>query len=173
MLLTECVACQASDAPSGTPRQGRTYHQERNPAARPGASAMRSSSTGSGRPARAAGQPSAGSTATPHHGGKGASGEPRSAARGSAYDRPIQYIDDGPMAIALTIDDGPSAFYTRQVLRLLHRYGVTATFCMVGARVPPTPASPARWLTPATPLSITPGRTLGSPRWRRPRYRTR
>jgi peptidoglycan-N-acetylglucosamine deacetylase len=62
-------------------------------------------------------------------------GEPRSAAPGSVYDRPIQHIDDGPMAIALTIDDGPSAFYTPQVLRLLHMYGVTATFCMVGARV--------------------------------------
>lgn len=96
---------------------------------------MRSSSTGSGEPARAAGQPTTRSTATPDHGGNGATGEPRSAVRGSAYDRPIQYIDDGPMAIALTIDDGPSAFYTPQVLRLLQKYGVTATFCMVGARV--------------------------------------
>ena len=126
MLLAECVACQASDAPSGTPRRLNVP---------PRAPAMPSSSTGPDGPARATGQPSTRSTATPHHGGNGATGEPRSAVRGSAYDRPIQYIDDGPMAIALTIDDGPSAFYTPQVLRLLHKYGVTATFCMVGARV--------------------------------------
>ena len=126
MLLAECVARQASDALSGTPRRLNVP---------PGAPAMRSSSTGSGGPARAAGQPTMRSTATPDHGGNGATGEPRSAVRGSAYDRPIQYIDDGPMAIALTIDDGPSAFYTPQVLRLLQKYGVTATFCMVGARV--------------------------------------
>ncbi len=134
MMLAECVACQAQDAPSGTPRRP-NVPPGADPAARPGASAMRSSSTGSDSPARAAGQPSAGSAATPQHGGNGATGERRSAVRGSAYDRPIQHIDDGPMAIALTIDDGPSAFYTPQVLRLLHKYGVTATFCMVGARV--------------------------------------
>ena len=122
MLLAECVACQASDAPSGTPRL---------PNVPPGASAMRSSSTGSD----AAGQPTTRSTATPDQGGNGATGEPRTAVPGSAYDRPLQHIDDGPMAIALTIDDGPSAYYTPQVLRLLHKYGVTATFCMVGARV--------------------------------------
>ena len=126
MLLAECVACQASDAPPGTPRRLNVP---------PRAPAMRSSSTGPDGPARATGQPGTRSTATPDHGGNGATGEPRSAVRGSAYDRPIQYIDDGPMAIALTIDDGPSAFYTPQVLRLLHKYGVTATFCMVGARV--------------------------------------
>ena len=134
MMLAECVACQAQDAPSGTPRRP-NVPPGADPAARHGASAMRSSSTGSDSPARAAGQPSAGSTAMPHHGGNGATGEPRSAVGGSAYDRPIQHIDDGPMTIALTIDDGPSAFYTPQVLGLLHKYGVTATFCMVGARV--------------------------------------
>jgi peptidoglycan-N-acetylglucosamine deacetylase len=134
MMLAGCVACQASDVPPGAPRRP-NVPPGADPAARPGASVMRSTSTGSDRPARAAGQPSAGSTAAPHHGGNGAMGEPRSAAPGSVYDRPIQHIDDGPMAIALTIDDGPSAFYTPQVLRLLHMYGVTATFCMVGARV--------------------------------------
>jgi len=125
MLLAGCAGCQASDAPSGAPRRLNVP---------PGAPAMRSSSARPAGPASAAGQPGTTSTDTPH-GGNGATGEPRSAVRGSANDRPIQYIDDGPMAIALTIDDGPSAFYTPQVLRLLHKYGVTATFCMVGARV--------------------------------------
>jgi peptidoglycan/xylan/chitin deacetylase (PgdA/CDA1 family) len=118
ILLAECVACQSSDAPPGTPRRP-NVPPGADAAARPRASAMRSSSIGSDMPARAAGQPSAGSTAV----------------RGSAYDWPLHYIDNGPMAIALTIDDGPSAVYTPQVLRLLHKYGVTATFCMVGARV--------------------------------------
>jgi peptidoglycan/xylan/chitin deacetylase (PgdA/CDA1 family) len=36
--------------------------------------------------------------------------------------------------IALTIDDGPDPAYTPQVLALLHRLGITATFCVVGTR---------------------------------------
>jgi peptidoglycan-N-acetylglucosamine deacetylase len=36
--------------------------------------------------------------------------------------------------IALTIDDGPDPAYTPQVLALLQRLGITATFCVVGAR---------------------------------------
>ena len=34
--------------------------------------------------------------------------------------------------VALTIDDGPSPVYTPQILRILHRYGVTASFSMIG-----------------------------------------
>lgn len=124
MLLAECVACQAPDAPSGTLRRP-SVPPGADPAARPGTSAM---------PAVAA-KPSAGRPDTPHSRRNEATGRVRTAARGNAYDRPLHYIDDGPMAIALTIDDGPSAVYTPQVLRLLHKYGVTATFCMVGARV--------------------------------------
>lgn len=44
----------------------------------------------------------------------------------------MYYVNDGPKAIALTIDDGPDAVYTPQVLRLLARHGVTATFSMIG-----------------------------------------
>ena len=45
------------------------------------------------------------------------------------------YVDDGPKAIALTIDDGPSPVYTPQILRLLEKYRVTATFSMIGIEV--------------------------------------
>ena len=38
-------------------------------------------------------------------------------------------------AIALTIDDGPDPVYTPQVLALLQRYQVTATFSMIGMHV--------------------------------------
>jgi peptidoglycan/xylan/chitin deacetylase (PgdA/CDA1 family) len=50
------------------------------------------------------------------------------------------YLDDGPKAIALTIDDGPSPVYTPQVLQLLASYGITATFSMVGLQVRSNPA---------------------------------
>ncbi len=47
-------------------------------------------------------------------------------------DEPIFHIHDGRKRIALTIDDGPSPEYTPQVLRLLEKYRVTATFSMIG-----------------------------------------
>jgi peptidoglycan/xylan/chitin deacetylase (PgdA/CDA1 family) len=50
-------------------------------------------------------------------------------------DRPMFYVDDGPKAIALTIDDGPSPVYTPQILRLLEKHRVTATFSMIGIEV--------------------------------------
>ena len=49
--------------------------------------------------------------------------------------QPMYYVDDGPHVIALTIDDGPSPVYTPQVLSILEKYGITATFSMVGQNV--------------------------------------
>jgi peptidoglycan/xylan/chitin deacetylase (PgdA/CDA1 family) len=49
--------------------------------------------------------------------------------------QPVYYIDDGPMTVALTIDDGPSPPYTQQILRVLEQCHVTATFSMVGRNV--------------------------------------
>ena len=48
------------------------------------------------------------------------------------YGEPMFTVEDGPKVVALTIDDGPSPVYTPQILRILHRYGVTASFSMVG-----------------------------------------
>jgi peptidoglycan-N-acetylglucosamine deacetylase len=53
---------------------------------------------------------------------------------GVAY-QPIDHINDGRKAIALTIDDGPSPVYTPQVLALLRHYGITASFSMIGVNV--------------------------------------
>ena len=53
----------------------------------------------------------------------------------TADEQPMRYIDDGHKAIALTIDDGPSPVYTPQILRLLHQYGITASFSMIGINV--------------------------------------
>jgi len=50
-------------------------------------------------------------------------------------DQPMFHVHDGRKRIALTIDDGPSAVYTPQVLRLLEKYQVTATFSMIGLEV--------------------------------------
>lgn len=51
---------------------------------------------------------------------------------------PQWYVDDnGPMAIALTMDDGPSAQYTPQVLEILRRYDIKATFNMIGQQIRP------------------------------------
>lgn len=52
-----------------------------------------------------------------------------------AGEEPVYHIHDGPKAVALTIDDGPSPLYTPQILSLLHRYGITASFSMVGINV--------------------------------------
>jgi peptidoglycan/xylan/chitin deacetylase (PgdA/CDA1 family) len=41
-------------------------------------------------------------------------------------------VRDGPKVVALTIDDGPDPVYTPQVLRILRRYGITASFSMIG-----------------------------------------
>jgi peptidoglycan-N-acetylglucosamine deacetylase len=54
---------------------------------------------------------------------------------GGTAQTPMFTVDDGPHAIALTIDDGPSPVYTPQVLALLARYRVTATFSMIGIEV--------------------------------------
>lgn len=54
---------------------------------------------------------------------------------GPAPPQPVYYVDDGPMTIALTIDDGPSPIYTPQILRILEKYRITASFSMVGENV--------------------------------------
>ncbi|TDC54285.1 polysaccharide deacetylase family protein [Micromonospora sp. KC207] len=41
-------------------------------------------------------------------------------------------VTTGSPGVALTFDDGPDPQYTPQVLALLRKYGVTATFCVVG-----------------------------------------
>ena len=55
-------------------------------------------------------------------------------------DKPLYYIDDAARGIALTIDDGPDPAYTPQVLKLLDKYQVTATFSMIGIHVAAYPS---------------------------------
>ena len=66
-----------------------------------------------------------------YHGAAGPARRPAAA----GDDQPMYYLHDGPGVIALTIDDGPSPVYTPQILRLLHRYRITASFSMIGINV--------------------------------------
>ena len=56
----------------------------------------------------------------------------RAEVRAPAVQAPMDFIHDGRKAIALTIDDGPSPVYTPQVLKLLAKYRITASFSMIG-----------------------------------------
>jgi len=56
----------------------------------------------------------------------------RAEVRAPAVPAPMDFIHDGRKAIALTIDDGPSPVYTPQVLKLLAKYRITASFSMIG-----------------------------------------
>ena len=64
----------------------------------------------------------------------------KKAAVAEAPGHPVYYLDDGPKVIALTIDDGPHPVYTPQVLRILEKHHVRATFSMVGENVSYYPA---------------------------------
>jgi peptidoglycan/xylan/chitin deacetylase (PgdA/CDA1 family) len=61
--------------------------------------------------------------------------ESASRSQAAEVEQPLRYIHDGHKRIALTIDDGPSPVYTPQLLRLLHRYRITAAFSMIGVNV--------------------------------------
>jgi peptidoglycan-N-acetylglucosamine deacetylase len=65
---------------------------------------------------------------------------PRSPAVAKQWTEPVYHVSDilpgAPAnAIALTIDDGPHPLYTPMVLEVLQRYGVQATFSMIGVNV--------------------------------------
>ena len=62
-------------------------------------------------------------------------GHPSPATDGADPAEPVYYVDGGPKVIALTIDDGPSPIYTPQVLRILEKYKITASFSMIGESV--------------------------------------
>jgi peptidoglycan/xylan/chitin deacetylase (PgdA/CDA1 family) len=117
-------------APSGHPG---------DPAAggHPGGQAATEQAARESASARAA-SPTAGRT-TPQAGSSSpapaATAKKTAAAGAGASGHPVYYLDDGPRVIALTIDDGPSPVYTPQVLRILEKYHVRATFSMVGQNV--------------------------------------
>ena len=121
----------AADPVHRDPAAPRAPDAQRAPAGRAGAL------TAGDRPARHLG-------ASRRHPARTAPDQPqlavaRHAGRG-AGELPLRTIDDGSKAIALTIDDGPNPVYTPQVLALLARYRVTATFSMIGIEAQAHPA---------------------------------
>jgi peptidoglycan/xylan/chitin deacetylase (PgdA/CDA1 family) len=95
-----------------------------------------SASAHSSSPAGSPSGPASGSASGSASGPGSASGSPSGPGGGKAATQPQWYVDDeGPMAIALTMDDGPSATYTPQVLEILQQHGVKATFNMIGSQV--------------------------------------
>ena len=64
------------------------------------------------------------------------SASPSSTASAAIATKPQYYVDnDGPKAIALTMDDGPHPVYTPQVLEIFRKYDIKATFNMIGLQV--------------------------------------
>jgi peptidoglycan/xylan/chitin deacetylase (PgdA/CDA1 family) len=121
------VGIGALDRPGGT---GTVHAAEGSAPQSPARAASPLASTPpGGKPAKAA-APSA--TRLP-------AGRP-SAAGGVVPGQPVSYVGAGQKVIALTVDDGPSPVYTPQVLRVLEKYGVRATFSMVGKNVSYYPA---------------------------------
>jgi peptidoglycan/xylan/chitin deacetylase (PgdA/CDA1 family) len=60
----------------------------------------------------------------------------REATSGRALRRGVEsYVSAASRELVLSIDDGPSEPYTEQILTILRRYDVRATFCMVGSNV--------------------------------------
>ena len=78
---------------------------------------------------------SPGGTSKPGAAGPPGGRHPGRKGRAPGAGRPMYNVDDGPEAIALTIDDGPSPVYTPQILDLLAKYRIAATFSMIGVQV--------------------------------------
>ena len=131
VLLTSTAAAVAEDARAHT---GGTYpHLAADgaagpPSARAGAPAIRHHQSRYLPTGPAAPQPTRRHPQLARHASRPARhGQPR-----LPYGQALHTVADGPKVVALTIDDGPSPVYTPQILRILHRYGVTASFSMVG-----------------------------------------
>jgi peptidoglycan/xylan/chitin deacetylase (PgdA/CDA1 family) len=73
---------------------------------------------------------------------------PRRAQPRLPYGEAMHTVADGPKVVALTIDDGPSPVYTPQILKILHQYGITASFSMIGRNAAAFPGA-ARQVTAA------------------------
>ena len=74
------------------------------------------------------------------------------------YETPNSPSQPGEPVVSLTFDDGPHPAYTPQILEILRRYGVKATFFQLRAAPPSgTPTSSARSSPRATPSPTTPG----------------
>jgi peptidoglycan-N-acetylglucosamine deacetylase len=131
VLLTSTAAALAADA--------RAHSAGTRPLPAPNAAAETASAQASAPPRPGTARPVS-SQATQQHPqhpphpelARHAARPPRREQPRLAYGQAMHTVRDGPKVVALTIDDGPSPVYTPQVLRILHQYGITASFSMVG-----------------------------------------
>jgi peptidoglycan-N-acetylglucosamine deacetylase len=124
VLLTSVAAARAADARAhGAGTQ--PHPAAGGSASPPGLRASAQSGSSQARPATSA---SARHLELARH----AARPPRRGQPRLPYGEPMYTVQDGPKVVALTIDDGPSPVYTPQILRILHRYGITASFSMIG-----------------------------------------
>ncbi len=129
--IASLIGCDGGRQPAAAPgATRRATATAATAAASPAATRELVRAPASGEPPRRPGHPAAHARAT----GKAVLTDR------SVPGQPVYYLDDGPKVIALTIDDGPSPVYTPQVLRVLEKYGVRATFSMVGENVSYYPA---------------------------------
>ncbi len=128
VLLGEFVAVEGANVPSRGPRR-----PQRTPTATAVPEQAGKSEAAAGAGARAL------PSHAPSHPHTPTTGQPVTTRRletvAPANGQPLFRLTDGPKVIALTIDDGPSPIYTPQILRLLRRYGITASFSMIGRSV--------------------------------------
>jgi peptidoglycan/xylan/chitin deacetylase (PgdA/CDA1 family) len=133
------LAGYSHDPAVGTAGPGRTRAAHPTPAAHPATAAHPTpvpDPTRSASPPRSARAGLAGKeTARTRLARPGPGAAARRDPRRNAANPPMFHVADGHKTIALTIDDGPSPVYTPQVLRLLDKYQVTATFSMIGLQV--------------------------------------
>ncbi|WP_280723453.1 polysaccharide deacetylase family protein [Kitasatospora sp. MAA4] len=108
----------------------------------PAGGARTASGSAASPAAGSAASPAAGSAAPVSASAAAVSASPAAEAPPAPVDRPEGAPDvpeyrlhAGPMTLALTFDDGPAPASTAQILATLRRYGVTATFFMIGANV--------------------------------------
>ena len=78
------------------------------------------------------------------------------------YQAPGGAATAGQRVVALTFDDGPGPF-TPQVLSVLERYQVPATFFEIGEEVARYPQYARRWWPPGSRSRTTPGTIPTSP----------
>jgi peptidoglycan/xylan/chitin deacetylase (PgdA/CDA1 family) len=127
------AATGGGSGPAGQPAAGSATGAASRSASATGAGSTSASASASASAGSASGSPSGQGSASASSSPSVSNSVPPS---GTVYSQPQWYVDDqGPRAIALTLDDGPSALYTPQVLEILSQYGIKATFNMVGQQI--------------------------------------
>ena len=117
---------------TGSPSSAASHSASASSAGASASASSPASSSNSASNSASASESSASSSASASE----SSGSSSATPTGTVATQPQWYVDDdGPMAIALTMDDGPDPTYTPQVLEIFAQYNIKATFNMIGEQV--------------------------------------